>query len=79
MTHRLAPLDKELVLMWVVTLIDAKVSAGIIASKISALKWMCDIYAKPYGLDAKSVSRMLGVAHRGNTHLCTRESQTGRP
>ena len=61
------PLDNEVVLMWVVTLIDAKVSAGIIASKISALKWMCDIHAKPHGLDTKSVSRMLGVAHRGNT------------
>ena len=63
----LTPLDNEVVLMWVVTLIDAKVTAGGIASKISALKWTCDIHAKPHGLDANSVSRMLGAAHRGNT------------
>ena len=63
----LTPLDNEIVLMWVVTLIDAKVTAGGIASKISALKWTCDIHAKPHGLDANSVSRMLGAARRGNT------------
>ena len=38
----------EIVLMWVVTLIDAKVTAGGIASKVSALKCMYDIHEKAH-------------------------------
>ena len=61
------PLNNQVVFLWIIELIDKGVPPNSIASKISALKWFCDINFRTHDLASRTVARLMGAAARYNS------------
>ena len=61
------PLDANLIELWITDMRDTGTGAGVIASRLSAIKWCCEVNRKPLNLEATTVSRLMGAVMRSNS------------